>query len=125
MDIPCDPGDRLFAADDVALRTLVVDALDSAGLRNGVKVRDFWTWRLPQAYPIYDLGFEAPLDQINTWALGIHNLWLAGRQGLFLHNNTHHAMLMGIEAAETIRSGGSRSRWIELQSTFAGFSVAD
>jgi protoporphyrinogen oxidase len=125
MDIPCDAGDRLFSADDATLRRIVVDGLDTAGLRNGASVRDFWTRRLSHAYPIYDLGFEAPLDRINAWALGLQNLWLAGRQGLFLHNNTHHSLLMGIEAAEAIRAGGSRNRWIELQPTFAGFSVAD
>jgi protoporphyrinogen oxidase len=125
MDLPCDPGDRLFSADDEGLREIVVGALDGAGLSNHAGIRDFWTWRLPHAYPIYDLGFEAPLDHLNTWALTIQNLWLAGRQGLFLHNNTHHSLLMGIEAAETIRAVGSRSRWKELQSTFAGFSVAD
>jgi hypothetical protein len=44
---------------------------------------------------------------------------------LFLHNNTHHSLLMGYRAASAIRSGGDRRAWLQQVASFADFTVAD
>ena len=53
------------------------------------------------------------------------NLWLTGRQGLFLHNNTHHSLLMGYLAADAIAAGAPREAWRSQTAQFAAFRVAD
>ena len=59
-----------------------------------------------------------------AWLEPFDNLWPIGRQGLFLHNNTHHSLLMGYRAADAILEH-RRDRWSAELAEFATFRVAD
>ncbi len=125
MDLACDPDDGRFTATDDAIREEVVPALEAAGLAHRDEITDFWCVRFRAAYPVYTADTAARLSTVRDWADAIGNLWLAGRQGLFLHNNTHHSLLMGYRAAAAIRGGGNRAAWLRELETFADFTVAD
>ena len=50
-----------------------------------------------------------------------------GRQGLFVPDNTHHALAMGAEAAAAVRPDGSfdRNRWTASLDRFGDHVVED
>jgi protoporphyrinogen oxidase len=123
-DIACDPGEAVYQASDPELADLVLPALEEAGLVRREQVVEVFSRRLPAAYPLYDLEYEAPLARAQAWLSRLENLWLIGRQGLYLHNNTHHSLLMGYRAADAITSGG-RAGWPATLDEFAAFRVAD
>ena len=49
-----------------------------------------------------------------------------GRQGLFAHDNTHHALAMAYAAADCLRDGDfDRARWREYRAAFETHVVED
>ena len=85
-----------------------------------------FTRRLPQAYPIYPVGYEAHFDVIDHWLREIQGLLTLGRQGLFVHDNTHHALYMAY-AAECFNQDGvfDWSEWHEFRDAFETHVVED
>ena len=51
--------------------------------------------RAEHGYPVYDLGFEAHLETVETYLDRFTNLYSTGRQGAFAYPNMHGAMRMG------------------------------
>jgi protoporphyrinogen oxidase len=82
--------------------------------------------RLRQAYPIYALGYEKPLRRLQDWVESLPDLLSYGRQGLFAHDNTHHALFMAYRAVECLEDGiFDRARWAEHRKIFATHVVED
>jgi len=69
--------------------------------------------RLKQAYPIYDLSFDRNLTLVLNWLERLENVYSIGRQGLFLNNDIHTSMKMGLEAARHYVCNEPRETWIE------------
>jgi len=105
-EMPCDPAGAEWAQTDEALGQLVCRALDQAGIPVRAPVRQVVTRRLRQAYPIYHRGYEADFDQIDDWLGRFPRLLTFGRQGLFAHDNTHHALHMAYAAAGCLNERG-------------------
>jgi protoporphyrinogen oxidase len=124
MDISCDPDDPVYARSDDATADAVLPALESVGLLRRSEVLEVFTRRFRSAYPIYDLAASSHLAAVQSWLDGIDNLWPIGRQGLYLHNNTHHSLLMGYRAADTLLAD-ARAHWPQHRSAFAAMRVAD
>src|SRR5690606_4469193 len=93
-EIPCAMTDEVWGMDDESLGDLVDETLARTGLPkvNRVHVE---SRRLGQVYPIYRKGFEDDLGAIDHWSRMLRRVVSFGRQGLFVHDNTHHAMQMG------------------------------
>ena len=125
-EVPCAPTDATWSMTDAELGARVVADLERAGLTLerppvGVHVR-----RLRQAYPIYTSGYERPFGVLDAWAGSLPNLLVYGRQGLFAHDNTHHALAMAYAAAECLEPAGfNESRWAEYRKVFATHVVED
>jgi protoporphyrinogen oxidase len=125
MDLACEPDGDLFGASDAELASRVVPALEEAGLARRSDVVEVFSRRFRHAYPVYDLDYAPALERAMDWLGAFSNLWLAGRQGLFLHNNTHHSLLMGYQVADAIAAGGRREDWEAALADLAGLRVAD
>ncbi|HVL65501.1 MAG TPA: FAD-dependent oxidoreductase [Actinomycetota bacterium] len=125
-EVPCDPGDPVWSRDDRDLADLVVDGLIRSGLPDprpvGVEVR-----RLSHAYPIYRRGFEHAFEVLDAWASDLPRVLTFGRQGLFAHDNSHHALAMAWAAADALEPGGGfdRSAWHEARAVFRTHVVED
>ena len=125
-EIPCAVGNGLWDADDDALGRLVAAGLAGSGLPPvdpaAVEVR-----RVASAYPIYRTGYERHFAVLDHWAATLRGLVTLGRGGLHAHDNTHHALAMGWEAAAALRPDGSwdRARWSEARAGFARHVVVD
>ena len=124
LDIACDPDDDVWNATDDQLLQRVLPALEAARLADRRDVVEVFSRRFRSAYPIYDLQAAERLAIAQSWLARIDNLWCIGRQGLYLHNNTHHSLLMGYRAAEAILVN-ARASWPAALAEFSTFRVAD
>ena len=126
-ELPCAPDDEYWKLSDEHLADLVVDSMARAGLSVGSEVRGVVTKRLTHAYPIYNRGYQEHLDRLDTWVAGIDGVLSLGRQGLFVHDNTHHTLAMAYGAVSCLRADGSvdRDRWAMERRRFEDHVVED
>jgi len=106
-ELPCDPHEGLWALSDDELGAKLCEWLAGVGLPVTAKVRRTETRRLGFAYPVYDGEFEGHLKVLDDWAERLQGLLTFGRQGLFAHDNTHHALAMAEGAVDSLNADGS------------------
>jgi len=101
--------------------------LERTGLPVRAPVRRVVTRRLKQAYPIYNLGYETHFGAMDEWLAGIQGLLTFGRQGLFAHDNTHHALYMAYTAVECFGADGNFNweLWRNFRKVFETHVVED
>ncbi|MEW6220059.1 MAG: FAD-dependent oxidoreductase [Thermodesulfobacteriota bacterium] len=98
----CFQGDRIWSLDDQALIKLTVQHLARLGYIEAGEVTDGCVHRCPQAYPLFEVGYQELCDQILDYLAGFANLQVVGRGGLFRYYNMDHALASGMAAAEAI-----------------------
>jgi protoporphyrinogen oxidase len=125
-EIPCAMTDEVWGLNDESLGDLVDEALASTGLpaTNRLHVE---TRRLGQVYPVYRVGFEDDLAGVDAWARMLRRVVTFGRQGLFAHDNTHHALVMAYDAVDALRDDGrfDRYAWTAARERFGHHVVED
>jgi protoporphyrinogen oxidase len=126
-ELPCSADDPVWQLSDETLGEMVRQALGKAGIPVQAPVRQIATRRLRQAYPIYRQGYEAPFEQMDKWIGQIDGLLTLGRQGLFAHDNTHHALYMAYAASECLKPDGQfdLKQWESYRRIFATHVVED
>jgi protoporphyrinogen oxidase len=126
-ELPCSTEDAVWRASDAELGKLVAQSLDTAGIPVCCRVLETTSRRLAQAYPIYHRDYQTHFDRMDEWVSGIEGLVTFGRQGLFAHDNTHHALAMAYALDSCIRDDASldRSRWVEFRHAFRQHVVED
>ena len=126
-ELPCQPDDAVWNQDDDELGRLVTEDLATAGLPLRCAVREVHTRRLPNAYPLYPIGYERAFDRLDGWAAGLVRVLTFGRQGLYAHDNTHHALYMAAAAARCLRDDGSFDdvEWARERKIFETHVVED
>lgn len=125
-EIPCSMTDDVWGLSDDALGDVVDEALARTGLPKAHRIH-VESRRLGQVWPIYRKGFERDLAAIDHWSRMLRRVVSFGRQGLFVHDNTHHAMQMGYEAVGALRDDGrfDRYAWTEARERFSNHIVED
>lgn len=125
-ELPCALGDDVWSMSDAELGRLLADDLVGCGLPLPAQPSAVFTRRLPQAYPIYLMGYEEPLAKLERWVESVPRLLSYGRQGLFQHDNTHHALAMAYGAVDCMQGGAfDTARWAELRKVYAKHVVED
>jgi len=126
-ELPGDPGSREWDLSDRELGDLLFRWLEQAGLPVRARLRRVTTRKLRQAYPIYRRGYEEQFAKVDHWLGGVEGLLSFGRQGLFVHDNTHHAFYMAHAAAECLRPDGTLDRdlWAQYRQVFETHVVED
>jgi protoporphyrinogen oxidase len=126
-ELPCSTEDAVWRASDRQLGEIVTRALEQAGLPVRCPVLEVASRKLPQAYPIYTRGYQKNFEQIDRWLDGIEGLVTFGRQGLFAHDNTHHALAMAYALDGCLRNDGSfdREAWAACREEFQHHVVED
>lgn len=124
---PCTPGDDVWRADPAALAR----ALRTALAREQLAVPDplhVEVRRVPHVYPVYDVGFRERFAALDAWLRTVEPALVTfGRQGLFAHDNTHHALAMAWAAAACVGGDGAFNRvsWRAARERFADHVVED
>lgn len=127
-EVPCWEGDELWTASDDDLGRVVVVALAAEGLPPVAPVA-VDVVRLPRVYPVFEPGYAWELARVEAWLADAAGLRVAtlGRQGLFVPDNTHHVLSMGLAAAAALRPDGTLEpdRWAAARASFRAFVVED
>ncbi|MFO1261163.1 MAG: FAD-dependent oxidoreductase [Sphingomonadaceae bacterium] len=125
-ELPCDPHEELWGLTDDQLGQKLCECLVATGLPQP-KLKASLTRRLSHAYPVYDRDFETHFAVLDKWVGSINGLLTFGRQGLFAHDNTHHALAMSAAAVECIDAAGTfdHARWAEHRKEFEHHVVED
>lgn len=107
----CNKGDELWNASDQQLYEMVLEEIPhlSQFFEKG-QIKDYFVIRLDDVYPIYDVNYHDNLKEIFDYIAGIPNLVITGRNGLFLNNDMHECIILGVKGAQLlineIKGGG-------------------
>jgi protoporphyrinogen oxidase len=125
-EVPATPGDARWSMASDELAALVAESAARSGLP-ALDPMEVHVVRLPHVYPIYRLGHEADQATVESWMGDRPGLLLVGRQALFAHDNTHHAITMGWTAGAALRPDATidRSYWAAARATFRDHVVED
>ena len=104
-EIPCGRQDAIWSASDAELGEIVTDGLTRTGLPVRCAVIEIAVRRLPAAYPIYRIGYEQNFEIVDRWVSALPGVLSFGRQGLYAHDNTHHALFMAQAAVDCLEDG--------------------
>jgi protoporphyrinogen oxidase len=127
-ELPCSTNDPEWRMTDNELGELVCDCLKSASIQVKVPLNGVVTRRLSHAYPVYQRDYEHYFDQIDHWVGRVKNLLSFGRQGLFAHDNVHHALQMAYAAVDCLDLQGrfDRNKWQgHYRKIFKTYTVED
>lgn len=105
MEYVCFEGDDLWKMDDEKLIEFAKDELHRVGLGGNLKILDGFVARQKDTYPIYKIGYRAPLEIIFEYIKSIKNLQIVGRGGTFRYNNMDHSIVTGLYAARNVLGG--------------------
>lgn len=124
-ELPCQVDDYYWRMDNDALGREVVETLWKMGLPRP-SLRSVHVRRVPHAYPILDRGAPLRLQRLEGWVAAQPRLLTLGRQGLFAHDNTHHALAMAEAAVLAASADGiDRQRWAQAREGFRDHVVED
>ncbi len=119
VEVPCFAGDDLDQLPDEELKHRITAEMVQLGL---IRPSEILGWRhllLPNAYPVYSLGFADQVDLIARQASQVQNLELLGRNGTFFYSHLHNQMRF---AKDLIRRIGAETPQV---STNAGYQGSD
>lgn len=96
----------------------VTEQLSSLGWFSEADIIDACVDRIPFAYPVLDLGFEAITDTLMRYLERFQNLRISGRSGRFAYTHLHDMMRFGRDIVDDYcgeAAGGARrappGRW--------------
>lgn len=126
-ELPCAVGGAEWTMSDAQLLELFRGDIERAGLGRLPPVARVHVERIPQAYPLYTEGYRVAFDALDRWAATLDGLVTFGRQGLFVHDNTHHTMAMAYALADCLRHDGTldRTAWAAARKGFESNVVED
>ena len=126
-EVPCFIDDTIWKATDDQLARRVSEGLELAGLPITSNILEVRVKRIPFAYPLFTVGYEEQFSTLDQWVDGLDGILSFGRQGLYVHDNTHHAIYMAQAAVECLRPDGSidRDAWHAQRKIFETHVVED
>lgn len=125
-ELPCSLDDPQWTASDDELAAIVTRDLEQAGIPLPCEPSRVHVRRLRHAYPIYTRDFAEPFEELDRWASRQPRLLSFGRQGLFAHDNTHHALAMAYAAADCLDTEGfDEEKWAGYRKEFEKHVVVD
>ena len=95
-EIPCQPEDDIWKKiSDQELADSVIAKLIDIGWIKQEAILDSAVYRVENAYPILETGFEHKVKQVNDYLANFSNLNLSGRNGRFIYSWIHDMMRFG------------------------------
>ena len=106
-------GDNLWNMSDGALTDLTVDNLARLGFVDRQEVLDSMIVRVPNAYPLFEVGYDNHAGVLFDYLDRFSNLHIAGRSGMFRYYNMDVAIRSGMETAEKVIGRSLQAKIIE------------
>lgn len=121
FEICCNREDALWKYSDEEIYKLALEDVKKIPQIPQDKIESFFVERLESAYPVFDLEFDKNLRSCLAYVATLKNVILTGRQGLFLNNDMHDSMEMGLMAAKYISNGkGDSLGWFKIMKAYLG-----
>ena len=95
-------GDVIWSKSDEELTAITVESLENMGFIKKHEVIGSSIVRVPNAYPLFEVGYKERCDEIYEYLGRFKNLHITGRSGMFRYYNMDHAIESGIKTAERI-----------------------
>ena len=125
FELPCFEGDALWSSSDAELARRMASFGPEVGFAPH-EVEGSLVIRVPEAYPLYELGHEEAVARLLAHLHGtLENLYLAGRNALFRLDNMHHAFAMGRDVGRYVAAGRSGQAWHAALGRYATMSYID
>lgn len=105
FEIPCSVGDHIWNSSENEITAKIVEDLKKVDLQIESAIKFGFYRRVPKAYPVYDKDFNTHFSKVDDYLTQIPGLVSLGRQGLFVHDNTHHTIEMAYRASECLEPG--------------------
>ncbi|MDP8256979.1 MAG: FAD-dependent oxidoreductase [Candidatus Alcyoniella australis] len=105
LEIFCGPGDAAWELDDKALADLAVRDLVATGLVARDKIRTAFIERVPDAYPLFRVGYERQLAVLTQYLSTLENLHPVGRTGRFAYLNMDEVVADALDLAGRLGEG--------------------
>jgi protoporphyrinogen oxidase len=119
-------GDNIWNESDEKLTDITVENLEFIGLVKKQEVINSIVVRVPNAYPLFEIGYKEISSVIYKYLSTFENLHIAGRSGMFKYYNMDHAIESGINAAnEVIQKSSGASKNNEMDFVMAGNEECD
>jgi protoporphyrinogen oxidase len=100
LEICCDKGEELS---EDKLYQKAIRNLAKAGIVTPDRVLDYFTVRLPYAYPVYKKGFKQRVSLLLGYLGNLNNLTTIGRQGEFrYHAMTNETMELAVHTVDLL-----------------------
>ena len=95
-------GDGIWSKSDEELTAITVENLENMGFVKKHEIIGSAVVRVPNAYPLFKVGYKERCDEIYEYLGRFKNLHITGRSGMFRYYNMDHAIESGIKTAERI-----------------------
>lgn len=96
-------NDELWDMDDEDLINLGKKELDELQLVKKDEILEGYVFRMPKAYPVYDLSYSKNVENISSWLDKNHkNIFPIGRNGMHKYNNQDHSMMTAVKSIRNI-----------------------
>lgn len=96
-------NDEIWNMTDDQLVQLASQELEQLRLVSGQdQIIDGFVVRVHNAYPIYNMDYDKPLEKAKHFVMKFQNLHVCGRGGLFRYNNQDHSILTGFYVARNL-----------------------
>ena len=127
MEYPCSEGDEIWEMTDAELMNIARSELIQLKLIRDTdsKPPTAFSRKVKNLYPIYDLGWQGRFQTVYDRLNSVPNLFMVGREALYLHCNIDHCMIMARELAIHLEKSQQKEEWNEKQKTFSLFQVKD
>ena len=102
VEIFCTEGDEVWQRADADLVDAVLRDLDSLGFLAREQVQDAWVLRVPDAYPVYHIGYADDVAAVRDYLAHWPSLHLTGRTGSFQYMNMDKVIKEALRLAEDL-----------------------
>lgn len=110
LDISCNCNDGVWNMTDEELFKLALHDLSYMGIEKS-HILDYFTLKIKDVYPIYDFEFEKKFNELIDVLSKYRNVYSTGRQGLFLNNDIHDSIEMGMLASDFVSKDEKSNQW--------------
>lgn len=107
----CTESDDIWRMNDIDLIGYATEELEKIGIAYRKDLINGFVVRCSDVYPVYSLDYEQHIDIIRAYLTEFSNLQTIGRGGLFRYDNSDHALLTGIYAANNFLGNGYSNIW--------------
>lgn len=102
MEYFASEGDKIWTMQEKELVDLAEKEIVQIGLVKKEDILKSFTYKVRNAYPVYNFNYKSALEKAKNFVEKIDNLYLCGRGGLFRYNNQDHSILTGFYVGRNI-----------------------